>query len=107
MCGPASLVIARRAVARLAGLPARTWSGRKERGRRGLQQHLLRRHHGDHVPRANLGAKLTADTDGQIDGANPHRITRICGVGYLVDAIDGTHHYTRIAPRTQILIENR
>ena len=70
-------------------------------------QDLVGGDHGDHVPGADLGAELAADADVQVDGADAHGVAGVRGVGDLVDAVDRANGHSRIAARTQVLIEDR
>jgi hypothetical protein len=72
----------------------------------GLHQNLIRGNHGDDVPWANLGAELAPNANIEVDGADPHRIAGMLGIGNVIDAIDRTHRDTGVAPGANILIED-
>src|SRR5438552_2503708 len=65
---------------------------------------LIRRQHGDAVPRTNLMAQRAADATGEVDGADLERLL-VPRAGDCADAIDRADDQARLAARAHVFIE--
>ena len=79
----------------------------EKRGELGLRKYLVRRHHSDHVPRADLGAEFAPDANRKVNRADTHCVSGVPRIGDLVDAIHRAHRHARVAAGAQVLIEDR
>src|SRR3954467_1420663 len=74
------------------------------RRRVGILEELIRRQHGDAVPRANLVAQRAADAAREVDGADLEDAL-VAVAGDRADAIDRANDEARLAARAHVLIE--
>ena len=81
--------------------------GLKKRGQFGDHEHLIRRNHGDDVPRTDLSTQFAPDAHGEINSADAHGVTGMSRVRYFVDAIHRTHRDAGVTARAQVLVEDR
>ena len=69
-------------------------------------QKLIRRQHGDAVPRADLVAERATDAAGEVDRADLEDAL-VAGPGDGADAIDRADHEARLAAGAHVLVEER